>query len=111
MTKDEIIRMAREAGLYVGTNLSGVVLVGHAKHNGLLIHMDVDDIERFAALVAKHTLANIDPSSFMSWQEGYAAGAAAEREACAKVCDIEAMKYREVDAWECAAAIRARGNK
>ncbi len=33
-----------------------------------------------------------------------------EREACAKVCDVEAMKYREVDAFECAAAIRARGN-
>jgi len=33
----------------------------------------------------------------------------AEREACAKVCDVEAMKYREVDAFECAAAIRARG--
>jgi dissimilatory sulfite reductase (desulfoviridin) alpha/beta subunit len=33
-----------------------------------------------------------------------------EREACAKVCDVEAMRYREVDAFECAAAIRARGN-
>jgi hypothetical protein len=33
----------------------------------------------------------------------------AEREACAKACDVEAMKYREVDAFECAAAIRARG--
>lgn len=32
--------------------------------------------QHIAALVAKHTLANIDPSSFMSWQEGYAAGAA-----------------------------------
>ena len=126
MTKDEIIRMAREAGLYVGTNLSGVVLVGHAKHNGLLIHMDVDDIERFAALVAKHTLANIDPSSFMSWQEGYAAGAAAEREACAKVAKdfgpsrpmVEARpSERVIGRWEgeqaasgsIAAAIRARG--
>ena len=36
----------------------------------------------FAELVAKHTLANIDPSSFMSWQEGYEAGKQAEREAC-----------------------------
>ena len=33
-----------------------------------------------------------------------------EREACAKVCDVEAMKYREVDAFECAAAIRNREN-
>ena len=28
MNKEDIIRMAREAGLRVGTNLSGVVLVG-----------------------------------------------------------------------------------
>jgi len=28
----------------------------------------------FAKLVANHTMANIDPSSFMSYQEGYAAG-------------------------------------
>jgi len=42
---------------------------------------------RFAELVAKHTLANIDPSSFMSWQEGYAAGVAAEREAKEELLD------------------------
>jgi len=28
----------------------------------------------FAKLVAAHTLANIDPSSFMSYQEGFEAG-------------------------------------
>ena len=42
---------------------------------------------RFPELVAKHTLANIDPSSFMSWQEGYAAGVAAEREAKEELLD------------------------
>ncbi len=52
------------------------------KHIGL-----DDDLERFAALVA-----------------------AAEREACARVCETEGAR---VDAsWaSCAAAIRARGNK
>ena len=49
MTRDDIIRMAREAG-------------AHEKH--LVMYMDFDDLERFAALVE-----------------------AAEREACAKVCD------------------------
>ena len=79
MTKEEIIRMAREAG---ATNVDAAdpqCWVG-------AIAFETDELERFAALVA-----------------------AAEREACAKVCDMEAMKYREVDAWECAAAIRARG--
>jgi hypothetical protein len=37
--------------------------------------------ERFAELV----VANIDPKSFMTWQEGYEVGVAHEREECAKV--------------------------
>lgn len=42
---------------------------------------------KFAEMIATHTLLNTDPSSFMSWQEGFEAGRLAEREACAKVCD------------------------
>jgi len=66
----------------------------------------------FANLVAKHTLANIDPSSFMSWQEGYEAGKQTEREACAKVCDEYdvAEDVNSCDTAEgIAIAIRARG--
>ena len=68
MTKDDIIRMAREARLE-----------GYP-----------DELERFANLVA-----------------------AAEREACAKVCDdlvVGFPSYLEIDEriQECAAAIRAR---
>jgi hypothetical protein len=63
----------------------------------------------FAGLVAKHTLANIGPSSFMSWQEGYEAGKQAEREACAKVCEAtdDGTPYNLTQ--DCATAIRARG--
>jgi hypothetical protein len=81
MTREEIIRMAREAGFnpvsYTGANL--------------------ELFERFAALVA-----------------------AAEREACAKVCDekVDAeYKTGKVDhnemGWTqaCAIAIRARGEQ
>jgi hypothetical protein len=64
MTRDDIIRMAKEAGY-------------------LAWHID-PRAERFAALVA-----------------------AAEREACAKVCDDEATI--EGVAQRCAAAIRATG--
>ena len=64
MTKEDIIRMAREAGWTIGpATLSG--------------------LERFAALVA-----------------------AAEREACAKVCE-DSVEYA---GDTIAAAIRARGN-
>ena len=101
MTQDEIIEMARQAGmmtrvLYLGRNL--------------------ELLTNFAKLAAKHTLLNIDPSSFMSYQEGVEVGRFAEREACAKVCETlwdtptNGMATEE-EAYgdECAAAIRARG--
>ena len=66
MTRDDIIRMARESG----------VLSGY----------DSELFQRFAALVA-----------------------AAEREACAKVCDEVAGRDSDTHAWDAAAAIRARG--
>ena len=93
MTREDIIRMAREAGIDAERDTL-------CRYEGF-----VEPLERFAALVAKHTLANIDPSSFMSWQEGYAAGAAAEREACAKVCEAEGLLWGQ----RYAAVIRARG--
>ena len=89
MDHEQIIRMAREAGLRVGTNLSGVVLVGSPAEIGLA-HLTIEELERFAALVAKH-----------------------EREACAKACDereeIFQRYYTKGLPALCAAAIRARG--
>jgi len=68
MTREDITRMALEAGL------------GPFEMNCALAH--VEDLERFAALVA-----------------------AAEREACAKACD----GWTHADGDRCAEAIRARG--
>lgn len=52
------------------------------------------------------------------WQAAYLAGARAEREACAKVCDAECMTWWSASAVTaaktaelCAAAIRARGEQ
>jgi hypothetical protein len=74
MNREELFSMADKSHLDVyglGTN--------YAKF--------ADALEAFAALVAKHTLANIDPSSFMSWQEGYEAGKQTEREAIAQMIE------------------------
>ena len=74
MDREEIIRMAREAGFDP-----------HDMTDDFTCNLI--DIERFAALVAAH-----------------------EREACAKVCD--GMDHNGVMiAADCAAAIRARGEK
>jgi len=72
----------------------------------------------FAESVAAHTLMNIDPSKFMSYQEAFEAGRFAEREACAKVCDSLEEQCEKLglpdEKWptpaDCAFVIRARGN-
>lgn len=51
MTPDDIMRMAREAGL------AAILQPNDAR------------LEHFAKLVAAYTLANIDPSKFMSYHE------------------------------------------
>ena len=85
MTQDEIIAMAREAGLPVDDSL-GFPL---AHLNESTIFAFNLWIERFAALVAAH-----------------------EREACAKLCEEEHDKSKfGVNGMHCAAAIRARGEK
>ena len=83
MDREEIIRMAREAGL----GDTGV------REGFIFFQPGTDGLERFAALVAAH-----------------------EREACAKVCEILEAEddsfYAEFSgAIDCAAAIRARGEK
>jgi hypothetical protein len=83
MDREDIIRMAREAGFDP-----------HDMSDDFTCNLE--DIERFAALVAKH-----------------------EREACAKLCDGQGSGRKALEHYaaltyvgathDCAAAIRARG--
>ena len=79
MNREDIIRMAREAGLLVIGTADGSEAV-YTWPQGI-----TDDLERFAALVA-------------------AAAKAEENEACAKVCEEEGLLWGQ----RYAAAIRAR---
>ena len=91
MDREDIIKLAREAGLYVGRNISGVQLVGSSyEPGGLLVHLTVEEFERFAALAV-----------------------AAEREECAKVCDVLAVhpEYASDIMKLAASAIRARSKQ
>lgn len=120
MNKDDVIRMAREAGLTVGTNICGVMLVGSPSTPGIA-HIDIDEMQRFAALVREHLLstdihschADCDRPACVQTRKAVEA----EREACAKVVDKMA-DYMEQEmepsgsvVWvrNHAAAIRARG--
>jgi hypothetical protein len=64
MNREDIIRMARKAGLHIATDVKWMPIIG------------LEYAEKFAALV----LANNPPQSSMAWQEGYASGMARERE-------------------------------
>ena len=101
MTRDDIIRMAREAGFDP-----------HDMSDDFTCNLM--DIERFAVLV----ISSRQPQSSMSWQEGYEIGVAAEREACAALCfqmwnkwldSEDRSEFTRPDAEDCAAQIRARG--
>ena len=83
---------------------------------------EIIKMAREAGFSAKHTEAYFDRQIVALFHAAYAAGAAAEREACAKVCDtytawgLEWQKdsnhmAAEAATNECAAAIRARGAK
>ena len=94
MTQDEIIELAKQAGM-----MSEVLQLGR----------NLELLTDFAKLVAKHTLLNIDPSKFMSYQEGIEAGRFAEREACAKLCEEYAIGLERNYSEIIADKIRARG--
>jgi hypothetical protein len=128
MNRDDIIRMAREAGLTVGTNISGVMLVGSPSTPGIA-HIDIDEMQRFAVLVAaaernklaqwmvslgyatghgdtmEDLLEELEWQVTESWSKVVVASVEAEREACAQIA-FNAKTYIEA-----AAAIRSRGEK
>ena len=101
MTHDDIIRMAREAGFDAESDTL-------TRYEGL-----VKPLTRFATLV----VANLDPKSFMSWQEGYESGVVAEREACARIADSQLFNTNALltapiqssAAYQIGVSIRARG--
>ena len=100
MTRNDIIRMAREAGFE-----SHDISLNFPK-----------ELERFAALVASAERERLTDAAMKAAEKAVDVAIALEREACAKVADTISDKYgwghygNEVDtADEIAKAIRARG--
>jgi hypothetical protein len=118
MTRDDIIRMAKEAEAW-----------------SLIDHDGIAALERFAALVAaaereevaqwmmqrgyatghgdttEDLLAELDWQIVENWTRAMVKGVETEREACAKVCDALGDEYADANPADCAAAIRARGQE
>jgi predicted ATP-grasp superfamily ATP-dependent carboligase len=100
MTKEDIIRMAREAEF---------------DSHGHIIANQLAHLERFAALVAAAATEAANARANTSWALMCKKMVAAEKEACAKVCE-EMRTYvgrnnavTQSSAQDCATAIRARG--
>jgi hypothetical protein len=102
---NDIIRMAREAGLTVGTNISGVMLVGSPSTPGIA-HIDIDELQRFATIVAAAEREKVTFGLVNEAQKAMQEAVWAEREECAKVCE----EAPEPDGHDLADRIRARGN-
>ena len=105
MNKEDIIRMAEEAGFVRQTTLSYGRPYTAYKNN----------IEEFAELVAAHEcekLKNVAIYGMWLRERDLAIESAvqAEREECAKICDKQFQKYGCV-ADKCAEKIRSRGDK
>ena len=97
MDRDDIIRMAREAGFK--PDMFGIGIWDSAEFN------------RFAAIVAAEIMPKEALAEMFEW--GKDAGRREEREACAKLCDeIYFANYPDAEEWERSEeseAIRARG--
>jgi len=94
MTKEDIIRMAREAEF---------------DSHGHIIANQLAHLERFAALVAEAATEAANARANTSWSLMCKKLVAAEREACAKVCEEYSGPDYDTVSDILAATIRARG--
>jgi hypothetical protein len=89
MNREDIIRMAREAS----TCLPDVLI-----DNDDVVILYLDELERFAALVADAEAKRIHNEGMVT--VGYMREQIlAEREACARICDAEAIDEYESEPW------------
>jgi hypothetical protein len=105
MTQDEIIEMAEQAGM----TQDGDMWFSFGKGD-----MDVEHkhLVAFAKLVEEKATAEANARANASWTLMCEKMVAFEREACAKVCESQNEAGPDNEHWwECADAIRARGEQ
>lgn len=106
VNRDDIIRMAKDSGGHIAELPNGDAWVFD----------EAEQFERFAALIAeplqeriRDLYRQLDEAEKRLDQQ-YKMGMEAEQEACAKVCESYGPA-RVLSGEDCAAAIRARGEK
>lgn len=94
MKQDEIIEMARQAGMAYEEKMDRYIA-------------NIDDLQDFAKLV-RNDYSN---KHAQLWLKRIDEAVKAEREACAEICDRFQARDVGMQPAECAGAIRARGEK
>jgi hypothetical protein len=103
MTRDDIIRMAREAGATPYTNRHYPDRTAHA--------FGPEALERFVALVAAAERVKLRDEIWDKAMKLVGEATKLEREACALACEsIESDGYPTIEQQQCANAIRDREN-
>jgi hypothetical protein len=97
MTQDEIMKVAREAGLHIATDVNWMPIVG------------LEYAERFAKLVAEHERDNLIDAAMKAAEKGIDTAIALEREACAQMLEAASKTGKIISCTSAAEAIRARG--
>ena len=106
MTKDDIMKLALESGF-------AKILDEHAsEYRDFTFELSQDhypELGRFIDLVAAH---KAEVALAEAYRCGHEAGAAAERESCAELCDdLDDDIVDGLAGWQYGEAIRARGTK
>jgi len=124
MTRDDIIRMAREAGftpqrdewVFIEMLERLAAIVAAAERNKVAQWMIDHGFATGHGDTTEDLLEELDWQITESWSKVVMASVKAEREACAMECIKLAHKWTRLGAWgennefhDCAAAIRARG--
>ena len=107
MTRDDVIRTAREAGFHFHD--AGFAPTLHT----VPLEYSEKCFERFAAIIEAAATEKANERANTSWALMCEKMVAAEREACAKACESRRTggNIREdIEAKRCAEAIRARGS-
>jgi hypothetical protein len=109
MTQDEVIALAEKCKLDVLIHSQWTHEIREFTVVDYVVEGDLGSLMQFAELVAQHTLSNIDPSKFISYQEGMEVGRLAEREACANTAGLALLGADKALRDRVLKAIRERG--
>ena len=97
MNRNDIIRIAQDAGLHIATDVNWMPIIG------------LEYAEKFAALVASAERERLTDAAMKAAEKAVDVAMALEREACAQMLEAASKTGKIISCTSAANAIRARG--